>query len=236
MAKQCIRGKDFPIWKGKLSSHSTNLYNFSFQQLYWSIFVHSMKLGKLFAGDVVHTCADGERLKGIHGRREKWGLPQHEPWGNCCAREMFWCRLPPCSMAWGQDMQTKGTQLTGVCLGTQRKATGGAEIRVRPTSQLRNHTRFLPFSVPFLCVRVVRFFWFVYKSPHTYTWPNSCWCSKKWADWQNHQCQLPPIDESYNKSCHKRGKVLQKYTDLVSNAFADGVDVTLNNKNKQKIC
>lgn len=128
-----------------------------------------MKLGKLFARDVVHACADGKRLKDICARREKQGLPQRLPWGNCSARKMLWCRLLSYNMAWEQDMQTEGTQLTRVCLGTQRKAAGGAEIKVKvgPTSQLRNHTRFLPFSPPFLCIRVVRFSMFM--NPHTLT-------------------------------------------------------------------
>lgn len=42
------------------------------------------------------------------------------------------------------------------------------------------------------------------------------------------------MDESYNNPCQKCGKKLYKYTDFVSDAFMDGVDVTLNNNNKKK--
>lgn len=42
------------------------------------------------------------------------------------------------------------------------------------------------------------------------------------------------MDESYNNPCQKCGKKLYKYTDLVSDAFVDGVDVTLNNNNNKK--
>lgn len=151
-----MRGKSFPIWKGNLSSHFTDLYDFNFQQLYlyrstlytaWNLVDYLQEMC------VIHACADGKRLKGICARREKQGLPQRLPWGNFCARKMLWCRSPSCHMAWGQKMQTEGMWLTSVCLGTQRKATGGAEIKVSvgPTPQLRNHTRFFPHSLPLSC-------------------------------------------------------------------------------------
>lgn len=43
-------------------------------------------------------------------------------------------------------------------------------ISIGPTSQLRNHMRFLPYPPPFLCVRVVMFFWFdFFIDPHSLT-------------------------------------------------------------------
>lgn len=107
-----------------------------------------------------------------------WAAPgsvlhkENAMWGRC------WCQLSSCHMAWEQSREMRGIWHASTCLGTQKnyRESRNHEGSMGQTSQLRNHTRFLPFSPSppppvFLCMRKnVMFLWFaLFVNPQTLT-------------------------------------------------------------------